>query len=66
MESPSGRDRFIVAADYGGDDDNPVPLASLRQKTGVLSDCIELTEGELRWFIEVSGPHALERMGERP
>ena len=66
--------RLVVDADYGGDDDDPTPLALLRQPSypaadGVRlsrEDLIDLTEEDLRWLVEEVAPVVLKRMSERP
>lgn len=63
---PLNRDILTVAADYAGPDEDPVPLVSLRQKVGTLSDNVELTEEQLRWLVDEVAPKVLKRMGERP
>jgi hypothetical protein len=55
-----------IGADYGGPDDDPTPLVSIRQKVGTLLDCVEMTEEQLRWFVDEVAPKVLKRMGERP
>lgn len=62
------RMRLEVCADYGGDDDDPTPLAIIRQWSAIRRtyEMVELTEDELRWLVEEVAPTVLLRMGARP
>lgn len=72
--STFGRDeggprQLRVHADYGGSDENPIPLALITQRrigTRSLYDTVELTEEELRWLVDKVAPVVLHRMGQRP
>jgi len=53
-----------VAADFGGTDADPVPLAVIYRPAR--KDLVDLTAEELRWLAEHVAPTALPRMEARP
>lgn len=61
-----GKLRVRVLADFGGTDDEPIPVAVLQQALGRTIDHVYLEQADLEWLRDEAIPTILKRMEERP